>query len=113
MSFDRKAYMKEYTKIHYQKNKDLYKTRADAWHKENKERSRAIKREHTSRIRTSNLCKCCTRNELLLFYMNCPEGYVVDHIQRLSTGGIHCIKNLQYMLWGEHSRKSCYERYYG
>ena len=30
-------------------------------------------------------------------YLNCPEGYEVDHIHPLSKGGLHVHYNLQYL----------------
>ncbi len=39
-------------------------------------------------------------------YMNCPEGYEVDHIIPLSRGGLHHEDNLQYLLKEDNRRKS-------
>ena len=40
------------------------------------------------------------------FYLNCPEGYEVDHIIPISKGGLHCLENLQYLTISENRRKS-------
>ena len=40
------------------------------------------------------------------FYLNCPEGYEVDHIIPISNGGMHCLSNLQYLTISENRRKS-------
>tara|TARA_R110002074_G_scaffold401251_1_gene598857 strand:+ start:95 stop:562 length:468 start_codon:yes stop_codon:yes gene_type:complete len=40
------------------------------------------------------------------FYLNCPEGYEVDHIIPISKGGEHSLKNLQYLTISENRRKS-------
>jgi hypothetical protein len=40
------------------------------------------------------------------FYLNCPEGYEVDHIIPVSKGGLHCLSNLQYLTISENRRKS-------
>ena len=39
-------------------------------------------------------------------YMECPEGYEVDHIIPISKGGLHHQDNLQYLPWKENRRKS-------
>ena len=44
--------------------------------------------------------------ELQEFYLNCPEGYEVDHIIPVSKGGLHCIENLQYLTISENRKKS-------
>lgn len=44
--------------------------------------------------------------ELQQFYLNCPEGYEVDHIIPISKGGLHCLENLQYLTISENRRKS-------
>ena len=44
--------------------------------------------------------------ELQEFYINCPEGYEVDHIMPISKGGLHCLSNLQYLTISENRRKS-------
>ena len=38
-------------------------------------------------------------------YLNCPEGYEVDHIIPLSKGGLHHQDNLQYLTADENRRK--------
>lgn len=39
------------------------------------------------------------------FYLNCPDGYEVDHIIPISRGGLHSIENLQYLTPEENKRK--------
>lgn len=38
-------------------------------------------------------------------YLNCPEGYEVDHIVPLSKGGLHHQDNLQYLTISENRSK--------
>ena len=40
------------------------------------------------------------------FYLNCPEGYEVDHIIPISKGGLHTLENLQYLTISENRKKS-------
>ena len=40
------------------------------------------------------------------FYLNCPDGYEVDHIIPISKGGLHTISNLQYLTITENRKKS-------
>ena len=39
-------------------------------------------------------------------YLNCPEGYEVDHIIPISKGGLHHQDNLQYLTPTENKQKS-------
>lgn len=48
-------------------------------------------------------------SEIKLFYENCPEGMVVDHIIPLrgkNVSGLHVLENLQYMTPEENFRKN-------
>lgn len=38
-------------------------------------------------------------------YLNCPDGYEVDHITPVSKGGLHHQDNLQYLTVSENRRK--------
>lgn len=38
-------------------------------------------------------------------YLNCPEGYDVDHITPISKGGLHHQDNLQYLTIHENRSK--------
>lgn len=39
------------------------------------------------------------RERIKAFYLNCPDGMVVDHIKPMSLGGSHTRDNLQYLDW--------------
>ena len=45
------------------------------------------------------------REAIKEFYINCPEGYEVDHIMPLSKGGLHHEDNLQYLTIRENRSK--------
>ena len=52
-------------------------------------------------------------NKIKEFYMNCPEGYHVDHIHPLQgeiISGLHIIENLQYLIASENMSKG--NKYY-
>jgi protein-arginine kinase activator protein McsA len=46
------------------------------------------------------------RKAIKEFYLNCPEGYEVDHIIPISKGGLHTLENLQYLTIRENRSKS-------
>lgn len=50
----------------------------------------------------------CQKEQILLFYKNCPKGYEVDHIIPLLgqlVSGLHVIENLQYLTVSENRAK--------
>ena len=46
------------------------------------------------------------KKAIQIFYLNCPEGYEVDHIIPISKGGLHSLDNLQYLTISENRKKS-------
>jgi hypothetical protein len=80
----------------------------------NLEKNRAIRREHYYNNKEMYKINCAKRRaaklqaippwanleEIKQFYLNCPEGYEVDHIHPLqgeNICGLHVINNLQYL----------------
>lgn len=51
------------------------------------------------------------KKEIRKFYLNCPKGYVVDHIIPIAQGGKHCLSNLQYLTPDE-NRVKAYKKYW-
>ena len=45
------------------------------------------------------------KEAIRLFYVNCPDGYEVDHVIPISKGGEHHIRNLQYLTPKENRSK--------
>lgn len=73
--------------------------------------------ERTMRYRKSDIeINHSEKDSIGEFYLNCPPGYVVDHIHPISKGGKHCLENLQYLTIQQNLKKSaktreeCYEQ---
>jgi len=46
------------------------------------------------------------KDKIKQIYLNCPDGYEVDHIIPLSKGGKHHEDNLQYLTLSENRKKN-------
>lgn len=72
----------------------------------------ATKRANTAKRRASKLQRTPAWSDLeaiAIFYLNCPEGYQVDHIIPLQgelVSGLHVLENLQYLIASENRSKS-------
>lgn len=106
-----KTCQRKITRLHYLRNKEVYKKTAKLWTHENKELRKAVCKERSAEYRGYIVCDCCTREEIRTFYMRCPKGCHVDRKITLSSDGKHCLKNLQYLSASEHGTKSCKERW--
>lgn len=74
-----------------------------------KEHTNAINAARQSRYRAKKLRvldPTANKQKIKLFYLNCPEGYEVDHIIPLSKGGKHHEDNLQYLTILENRKKN-------
>ena len=108
-----KICQREYSNRHYSLNKEDYKERAKDWVTNNIELRKVVAKLYEARQRATKFCKCCTKEKFIEYYLKCPQGWHVDHIQKLSDNGWHCVDNLQYLSPSEHIRKNMWERYYG
>ena len=106
----------------YHKDPVAWNERNKRWHKENRERSKAIyERYWASRPGLQNHYNSLRRaaldqrtpmwadiDKILAFYENCPKGMTVDHIVPLrgeTVSGLHVHNNLQYLTGPENSTK--------
>ena len=84
------------------------------------QKSRYLGEEHKKKIRNEigarrrarirNQTPELTKDEkhkLQEFYLNCPKGYEVDHIQPIARGGLHHPDNLQILTKSENRKKWC------
>lgn len=76
------------------------------------ERGKALHRQNETKRRAElkkKVPKWANLEEIKQFYLNCPEGYEVDHIIPLvndDVSGLHTIENLQYLTGEENRKKS-------
>lgn len=84
---------------YYKRNKARLSAYRAAWKKANKESYNAYLATRKKRVRQATP-PWVDKDALRDFYMNCPEGYHVDHIIPLSNelvSGLNCLTNLQYL----------------
>jgi hypothetical protein len=129
--------MRRLQKLHYERNSAAYKARAAQWVRENPDKRKAVLAKYRSE--NSDALKAYNREwfaknkgrraayeaarrslklqatlpgydgELVAFYVNCPEGFVVDHMVPLNgktVCGLHVPWNLQYLPSSVNSSKS-------
>jgi uncharacterized Fe-S cluster protein YjdI len=104
-SKDQKKNLSEKIKAHYDRVGRVSEAHKKARNKANVYAWRARKRNAIPDDADLELIK--------IIYENCPEGYHVDHIIALASGGLHHQDNLQYLEISENCRKgkgSCYDK---
>lgn len=100
--------VRAYRRNYYQKNKEFFCEYRRAYIKENPWFNRAASSRKRALVR-ERMPKWSDIEELKMFYKNCPEGMVVDHIIPLkgkNISGLHIASNLQYLTFEENSKKS-------
>lgn len=86
----------EYDSQKYHKNKLKRQKQNKEWSQNNKDKVRALAAK--KRFNKKNQTPEYANFELIrLIYKNCPEGYEVDHMIPLATGGLHYESNLCYL----------------
>lgn len=69
------------------------------WREANKDKTR-LKSANERAVRLQRLPAWANKDLIKEFYLNCPDGYHVDHIIPLrgkTVSGLHVIENLQYL----------------
>lgn len=102
---------KLYQARYREKHRKEIRQRASAWQSRNKKAVLANCREYQSKKKNA-VPKCLSqehRQQIKLFYMNCPNGHHVDHIIPLrgkNVSGLHVLANLQYLKATDNLKKS-------
>lgn len=78
----------------YASNKHRMAEAHRKWVQDNPGKVKAILAKRRA-IKKEALCDCCTLAEMAAYYKSCPAGHHVDHIQALTKGGAHCLRNMQ------------------
>jgi len=101
-----------YNKYFYRKT-DKFKTSIKKWYRKwyQTEKGKAyidnVNKKRKQRIKTQTP-KWANLDAIKQFYLNCPKGYVVDHIVPLAgkiVSGLHVENNLQYLTKKANSQK--------
>lgn len=80
-------------------NRDLGEDHRRAKRNEIAARRRARMKDQTPELTDTEKCR------MIDIYLNCPDGYEVDHKIPISKGGLHHPDNLQYLTISENRRK--------
>ena len=93
--------------MRYNANQNTQAERFKRWQQNNKDKVR-LKSANERAARLQRLPAWADAESIKEFYLNCPEGYHVDHVIPLrgkEVSGLHVIENLQYLLAKENMSK--------
>jgi hypothetical protein len=92
-------------------NKEAMKARTKNWEKKNPEKRKALSKAGNAirKYKIKQQCpKWANKENIKNIYLNCPNGYHVDHIVPLKgkkVSGLHVEYNLQYLTASENCKK--------
>jgi hypothetical protein len=89
----------ENAKKNYIANQKTQSERHRRWRQNNKDKTR-LKSANERAMRLQRIPLWANLSAIKEFYLNCPEGYHVDHIVPLrgkEVSGLHVLENLQYL----------------
>ncbi len=90
-------------------NREFLRDCQKKYEKTEKGKYAVSKSQYIRRKKFEDACEDLTNHEKRLigkFYLDCPEGYEVDHIIPIAKGGQHRLSNLQYLTKEENRKKS-------
>ena len=85
--------------LRYKANQNTQSERFKRWQQNNRDKVR-LKNANERANKIQRFPKWADKELIKEFYLNCPEGYHVDHIIPLrgrDVSGLHVIENLQYL----------------
>lgn len=92
--------------------RELSRKQTKEYHQNWRKKNRGLATSYTVKYKNSKIQRTPSWADLKaieLFYVNCPEGYEVDHIiplQGKNVSGLHVVENLQYLTVKENRSKS-------
>jgi hypothetical protein len=92
----------------YRSDKNTQSERFRRWQENNRDKVR-LKNANERAMRLQRLPSWADKSSIKEFYLNCPDGYHVDHIIPLKgkyISGLHVLGNLQYLPAAENLSKS-------
>ena len=93
--------------VQYQANQKTQSSRHKRWRETHKDDLR-IKSAKERAVKLQRIPLWSNQQEIVEFYMSCPNGYHVDHILPLrgkTVSGLHVLENLQYLTKRENLSK--------